>query len=316
MKSMTRKGHIVGWALLAYLGFAGGAWTEELPRRHEGEGAAFSAQSRLILVPLNVLDRNGANVLDLQPDHFKVFDESEERPVVSFAREEAPVVMGLVVDSSGSMAHTMSHALEAVRTITNAAGADDLGFLMTFADRPALRADVTHNLDLLSQAHQFDAPRGGTAMRDAVYEALLKLRAFRRERKALIVISDGGDNASRYTEGELVSLAKEADTQIYSIFLQDTSRYWYQRGPSEVRQGFYMLEDLAKMTGGLQFLVRDRGTLPQIAERVATAMKNSYVIGYKPTDNITMGKWRNIRIVLSGSGKNRRVYAKTGYYAQ
>jgi len=271
--------------------------------------SVFSAQSRLILVPVTVADRNGMAKVDLRQEHFKVFDNAEQRPIVSFAREDAPMMLGIVLDLSGSMKSKLPHALAAIRALADTADSVDQGFLITFADRPALQVDLTSDLAGAVNLSRFPPARGGTALVDAVYQALEGARSTRHSRKALVVVSDGGDNASRHSEAELVAVAREADTQIYSISLQEHT-------PSkEERRGYYILQDLSKMTGGLHFLVRDRRELPSIAEKIALAVRNVYIIGYTPPQTATSGKWRSIRVVLDGAGKPGRVSAKSGYYA-
>ncbi|MEO8128887.1 MAG: VWA domain-containing protein [Bryobacteraceae bacterium] len=271
-------------------------------------GSVFPAESRLILVPVTVVDRNGASVLNLRQDQFRVFDNAEQLPIVSFSREEAPVMLGVVLDLSGSMKSKIPHALEAVRAITNFAEQVDQGFLITFADRPELRVDVTSNLKALANPWQLPTARGGTALVDAAFDALQKTRSTRHNRRALLIVSDGGDNSSRRGETELTALAREAETQVYSISIQERS------ANKEERRGYYILHDLSKRTGGLHFLVRDRRELPEIAEKIAIAMRNTYVIGYKPPPNLEPGKWRNIRVALAGAGKSHRLSAKNGYY--
>lgn len=269
----------------------------------------LSVQSRLVLIPTTVTDRNGAHMQNLTAADFSVFDNSEPQEILSFAREEAPVSLALVMDLSGSMRGKMPYAVDAVRAITDIAEEDDEAFLLTFADLPTISVEPTRELRTIPQSLRFVEPEGATALIDAVYLALDKVRKTSNPRKAVVVISDGGDNHSRYSARDLKRRAVEADAQIYSISIHEQAR------SREERAGVYLLEDLAALTGGLHFTIRDRSELPQVAQKLAEAMKNVYVIGYKPSETAIPGKWRKVRVELSSRNfKSARVTARTGYF--
>jgi Ca-activated chloride channel family protein len=291
--------HVAAVALL----FGGLARPADRQRQY-----SLSADSRLVLVPVTVTDRNGRSLTDLDPAHFRVFDNSEPREIHSFAREDGPVSVGIVMDRSGSMHHKLRHAISAVRAIAGSIGPEDEAFLMTFAEKPVMQSALTRESGDFANLLDSVGAEGDTALIDAVYSALHEMRAAGPRRKALVVISDGGDNHSRFRESELMARAMEADTQIYSISIVENLRN------REEQNGAHLLESLAEATGGLHFTVRNRRELPEVAAKLGRAMKNVYVIGYRPPESATPGKWRKIRVTLEGLSP-ARLSARSGYYA-
>ncbi len=264
--------------------------------------------SHLVLVPVTVTDRNGKTLTDLQREHFRVMEDSEPQEITSLTREDGGVGLGLVVDLSGSMKSKLKQALSAARAITEQAGADDEVFLMTFGDRPEMRVPLTRDAGSIVSGLSGAHAAGSTALIDAVYRALHEIRASSHGRRALAILSDGGDNASRFSSAELKRLALEADVQIYAVSMVDNAR------DREQRRGAWLLEELAEMTGGLHFTIRHHGDLPATAEKMARAMKDVYVIGYRPAES-QPGKWRKIRVsVTPPSAERFRVSARSGYF--
>ena len=274
-----------------------------------GDPFRISVDSQLVLLPVTVTDRNGKTLAGLAPAQFQVFEDSRLCPIVSVVREQAPVSFGIVLDLSGSMRGTRTHAIAALRAIVDAAEPEDNGFLVTFSDQPEIRSGFTSNLDSLPGRVLLTPAAGGTALVDAIYMGLHELKAAPHPRKALIVISDGGDNQSRYSASELNALALESDAQIYTMSIVEDVR------SASARSGVSLLENLAAATGGLHFTVRDGSALPEQAARLAKAMKNLYVISYRPPVEAEPGKWRKIRVTVNGdSGKELRIASRTGYY--
>jgi Ca-activated chloride channel family protein len=268
----------------------------------------FTTNSRLVLVPVTVTDRNGKTVSGLQREHFQVMEDAQSREILSLTREEGAMGLGIVLDLSGSMRHKTGPAQSAARAVASGTGAGDEIFLMTFADHTGMRVPMTRDREWIAAGLTGLRAGGNTALIDAIYRALAEVRASSHRRKALVLISDGGDNASRYSEAELKRWAQESDAQIYSISIVEGVRN------QAAWRGADMLDDLAEITGGLHFTIRDHRELPAVAERLARAMKEVYVIAYKPGE-AQPGKWRKVRVsVTSGSSKNLRVTARSGYY--
>ncbi|MEO8596797.1 MAG: VWA domain-containing protein [Candidatus Solibacter sp.] len=281
-----------------------------------GQGRAGDAQhtthrvdSRMVLLPVTVTDRNGKTITDLRREQFQILDDSRPVEIVSFTREEAPVSLGIVLDLSGSMQGKRNHAIHALREILKRTGPDDEAFLVTFAETPEMRVEFTRDVNSVVDPLLFAGTKGATALVDAVYMGLHEMKNARNPRRVLIVISDGGDNNSRYTEGELTSLALESDTQVYSVSIHEAAMNIQERA------GVFLLSKLSETTGGLQFVVRDRRDLPEIGAKLATAINNLYVLGYRPPEGFLSGKWRSVKIKLDNStGPKLRVTARTGYY--
>jgi Ca-activated chloride channel homolog len=278
--------------------------------RSAAERFALSAEARLVMIPITVTDRDGKSITNLQPEHFRVFDNSELRPVVSVAREDAPVSMGVVMDVSGSMADKLAQAISAVKAVTETAEPEDEAFLITFADRPEMSAGMTRDVKSVINGMAMARAGGATALIDAVYLALHKVKDGANRRKTLVVVSDGGDNNSRFEESELLARAMESDVQIYSISVHEHGL------DKEERAGVFLLEKLSAVTGGLHFTIRNPKELPAVAEKIATAMRNVYVLSFKPPDALHPGKWRKVSVKLAvASPRSFRVAAKSGYYS-
>jgi len=270
---------------------------------------SLSVQSNLVSVPVTVTDRNGKPIIGLDREHFAVTDESEPREILAFSRQEGAVSMGFIVDMSGSMQDKQRYAASAVRAITAAAGPGDEAFLLTFGDQPEMRVPTTRAIDSLADPLISGKAHGKTALIDAVYRGIHEVRSASHRRKALVVISDGGDNHSRFSEAELQRGAIEGDVQIYAISLEENAR-----SPEEKR-GTFLLRDLAALTGGAHFTIRDRSHLPGVAAELARAMREVYVLSFKPPAG-SAGKWRQVRVsVNTPSSKTLRVAARSGYYA-
>ena len=265
--------------------------------------------SRMVLVPVTVTDGKGKTVTDLRREQFQVLDDSTPVEIVSFAREEAPVSIGIVLDLSGSMHTKKRHAVNAIREIVKRSGPKDEALLMTFSDTPELRVDFTHDVQAVLDPLLFAGAKGATALIDAVYAGLQHMKRAKNPRRVLVVVSDGGDNNSRYTETELTSLALESDTQVYSISIHEAV------ANVQERSGVYLLGKLSENTGGLHFVVRDRRELPEIAAKLSTAINNLYVIGYRPPEGFLSGKWRKVKIRLENpAGGRLRVATRSGYF--
>jgi len=272
---------------------------------------AIKVDVNLVLVPVTVTDGMGRIVSGLRRDNFSIYDDKQQQPIMSFSSEDAPFSVGLVLDTSGSMSGKMDKARLAARAFWQAANPEDEAFLVTFSDRAELQGDFTNDIADIQSRLLFAAPKGKTALIDAVDLAMRHLKSAQNTRKALLVISDGGDNNSRVSKSELLRYAKEADVQIYGIGIHDGSS-----SPEEM-SGPLLLEQLADATGGQHFMVRSESELPDIAARIGVALHDQYMIGYQPPGGAEPGKWRRIRVRLQAPKgvPTLRVYARTGYYA-
>ena len=268
----------------------------------------ISVTSQLVVVPVTVTDTKGRAVLGLDREHFQITEDSEVREILSLSRQNGVAALGIVLDLSGSMRPAASQALGAARAIAATAEEGDEAFLITFSDRPEVRVPLTRDLRTLDKELRSSGAQGSTALVDGIWLAIEEARRSRHPRRALVVISDGAENASRHRIAELKRMAIESDTQIHSISI----RRPYQKGDPPGRS--WILEELAAVTGGLHFEIHDGNGLAQAAAKLARAMKEVYVLAYRPGAS-DPGKWRKVRVSVTPPEHQRvRVAARAGYY--
>lgn len=266
----------------------------------------------LVLVPVTITDPMDRLVTGLDKDNFQVFDGKEKQDIQHFSNEDAPVSVGIIFDMSGSMTDKIERAREAVIEFCKTANPQDEFFMITFSDEPHLAAGFTANPDDIQNKLIYTTPKGRTALLDALYLGMHKMRDAKNQRKALLIISDGGDNHSRYTEQEIKSQIKEADVIVYGIGVYDT--YF----PTvEERLGPQLLSEVSQVTGGRTFTIDNPNDLPDVAGKIGMELRNQYVLGYKPTKTTNDGKWHKIKVKLRipRGLPPLQVYARTGYYA-
>ncbi len=266
----------------------------------------------LVLVPVTITDPMNRLVTGLEKDNFQLFEGSSKEEIKSFSSEDAPVSLGVIFDSSGSMVSKMDRAKDAVIEFFKTANPQDEFFMITFSDEPDLVTDFTSSVDDIQDKLLFTAPRRRTALLDAIYMGVSKMRQAKYPKKALLIISDGGDNHSRYTENEIKAMVKEADVMVYAIGIYD--RYFHSE---EERLGPALLGEVSELTGGQAFTVENPNDLADVATKIGIELRNQYILGYRPSKGVRDGKWRKIKVkLLPPKGlPPLRVYARTGYYA-
>jgi Ca-activated chloride channel homolog len=266
----------------------------------------------LVLVPVTITDPMNRLVTGLEKENFQLYEGNSSQDIRSFSAEDAPVSLGVIFDSSGSMSSKMDRAKEAVLEFFKTANPQDEFFMVTFNDEPDEITDFTNSVDDIQNRLVFTVPRKRTALLDAIYMGISKMRQAKFAKKALLIISDGGDNHSRYTENEIKSLVKEADVMIYAIGIYD--RY---ASAVEERLGPQLLSDITELTGGRAFTIDNPNDLADVATKIGVELRNQYVLGYRPSKVVRDGKWRKIKVkLLPPKGlPPLKVYARTGYYA-
>lgn len=275
-------------------------------------GETIRVDANLVLVPLTVTDPMNRLVTGLDKENFAIFDNNMPQTIKSFATEDAPLSIGIVFDLSGSMQSKFLRARKALTAFLRTCNPQDEFFVIGFNDRPAILVDYTSDVEDVEARMVMLHPENRTALIDAMYLGVNKLRNARYQRKALLVISDGGDNRSRYTQGELTRIVRESEVQIYSIGIFDA----YAPTEEEVN-GPTLLNEVSESTGGRLFRVMDMQDLSDIAERISEELRNEYVIGYTPTDRRRDGQWRKLRVkLMEPSGlPPLTVHSREGYYA-
>jgi Ca-activated chloride channel family protein len=266
----------------------------------------------LVLVPVTITDPMNRLVTGLDKDNFAVFEGKNQQEIRSFSSEDAPVSLGVIFDMSGSMSSKIERAREAVVEFFKTANPQDEFFMITFADKPEEVSDFTSSIEDIQGKLVYTVPKGRTALLDAIYLGVSKMRHAKYPKKAMLIISDGGDNHSRYTEGEIKSMVKEADVLIYAIGIYD-----HYFPTEEERLGPALLSEVTELTGGRAFTIDNPNDLADVATKIGIELRNQYVLGYRPTNPTRDGKWRKIKVkLLPPKGlPPLRVYAKTGYYA-
>jgi VWFA-related protein len=277
--------------------------------------ANIRIDTNLVLIPVTVTDPLNRFVTGLDQDSFKVFEDKAEQKVVSFGSEDAPLSIGIVFDTSGSMGPKLEKSRIAVTEFFKTANPEDEAFLVEFNDRPELVTPFTHNLEEIQNRLTFTQSKGRTALLDGILLALHSMKKARNPRKALVVISDGGDNSSRYTESEIKNLVKESDVQIYAIGIYEPIQS-RGRSPEEL-SGPGLLSDISEPTGGRHFVVENLNDLPDVAAKIGIELRNQYVLGYNPSNSIRDGKYRKVSVKLIQPRGLPPLHAfwRTGYYA-
>lgn len=258
--------------------------------------ANIRVDSTLVLIPVTVTDPLNRFVTGLDRDNFRVFEDKREQRVVQFSSEDAPLSVGLVFDNSGSMGDKLAKSREAAAEFFKTANPDDEFFLVQFNDRAELAIPFTSNLEEIQNRLTFTQSKGRTALLDAVYLALHEMKKARNPRKAVLIISDGGDNNSRYTEGEIKNLVREADVQIYAIGIYEP--IGARARSAEELSGPGLLTDIAEQTGGRQYAVDNLNDLPDVAAKIGIELRNEYILGYSPANQERDGKYRRVQVKL------------------
>lgn len=271
----------------------------------------FRTDSALVLVPVTVVDHRGTIVNGLASDAFTLTENGVRQPIRTFSEEDAPVSIGIVLDLSGSMKRLLDRAKESLSSLLRDANPADEAFLNAVSTGPRPYSKFTQDFDGLLSRIAFENANGSTALLDTIYDSLEELRAGAHPRKALLVISDGMDNHSRHYKEEMLARALESDAQIYAIAITNEAQQLKPVELMEARRGVLLLDELARKTGGMSFMVRDRTEIDKAAATIGRALRNQYTIGYVPGKNGRSGQWRRIRVTVAGAGM--RAYARSGY---
>jgi Ca-activated chloride channel homolog len=289
------------------------------PAPVEGKGALrarpgerIRVDVNLVLVPVTVTDPLNRLVTGLDKEDFFVYDNNNLQKIKTFSCDDAPVSIGIIMDLSGSMSNKVVRARDSIVEFMKTANPQDEFFVIGFNDRPELIEDFTGSVEDIQARLMSIHPGHRTALLDAIYFGMSKMKQAKYDRKALLVVSDGGDNRSRYTEGEVRSQVREADVQIYSIGIFDP-----YAATTEEKLGPGLLQEISEETGGRLFKVDDLADMADMAIKISIELRNEYVIGYNPIDAKHDGKWRKLKVKLVPPQglPPLTVHARTGYYA-
>ncbi len=276
-------------------------------------GAAIRVDAALVLIPANVTTSTGAPVTTLTRDDFRLFEDGAEQKITLFRQDDAPISIGLLFDASGSMRDKMRMACEAAAAFFRTANPEDEFFLVDFGNRPKVRAGFTPDSQQVFRQITGLRPFGRTSLLDAIDLALRQMRNARNARKALVIFSDGGDNFSRRTPGQIKNALLESDVQLYAMGIFDTSAH---KHTPEERDGPKLLDELATHSGGQHYPVK-LDDLPGISARISSQLRTEYLLGYSPADTVHDGKYHRVKVSLVTPESERQYHTsyRQGYYA-
>jgi VWFA-related protein len=270
----------------------------------------------LVLVPVTVCDPYNRPVTGLEKEHFRLLDDKVEQTITHFAMDDEPVAVGLVFDISGSMGPKLQKARMAAAAFFKTANPEDEFFLVEFNDQPRMEVPLTRDADDIQNHLTFAQSKGRTALLDAIFLAMHELKKSNKNRKSLLIISDGGDNNSRYSEAEVRNLVREADVLIYAIGVFEP--YGSRGRTPEEAGGPGLLNDLCEQTGG-RHLPADVNELADIAGKIGVELRNRYVLGYSPTNQARDGRYHTLQVKVITPKELKlpvlRAYFRHGYYA-
>ncbi|MGO4879671.1 MAG: VWA domain-containing protein [Bryobacteraceae bacterium] len=289
---------------------AGHAESQDAPAGQDAGSFRISVDVALVVLPATVTDRQGGFVSNLREQDFQVYEDGRPQPIRLFRNEDVPVTVGLVVDQSASMRPKLADVSAAARSFVASSNRDDEMFVVNFNEKVSLGLPsairFTNNTVLLENAITTRPAGGQTALYDAIAKGLEELQAGSRDKKVLIVVSDGGDNASTRRLAQVMRLAEQSSAVIYTIGVFDEDDP--DRNPG-------VLKRLAQATGGEAFLPNQLSEVRPICERIARDIRHQYTIGYVPTNPASNGAYRAIRVIARVKGHELSVRTRTGYIA-
>jgi Ca-activated chloride channel homolog len=270
----------------------------------------FTSDTRWVILPVTVADKSGKLIPNLPQSAFKVFENGAEQPIKLFKREDVPVSLGIIVDNSGSMRDKRVKVETASADLVRASNPQDEVFVVNFNDDAYLDVPFTSDIKKLEQGLARIDSRGGTAMRDAITMSIDYLKeSGKKQKKVLLVVTDGNDTASTGTLEKLVARAQKAEILIYAIGLLN------EEERREAKKAKRALDELTGASGGVSYYPKDVAEVDKIALQVAHEVRNQYTIAYAPTIEALDGSFRAIKVTVNGAGRTALVRTRTGYYA-
>ncbi|HUE04719.1 MAG TPA: VWA domain-containing protein [Bryobacteraceae bacterium] len=273
-----------------------------------GQEATFRSDTRLVVLNVSVFDQNSKIVRDLPRSAFTVYENDEKQAPSVFKQEDAPISLGLIIDNSASMTDKRDRVASAALALVKASNPDDEVFIINFNESAVLAREFTNNIkDLENALRNLDA-KGETAMRDALLLGIEHLRHHaHRDKKVLVVVTDGEDNSSAETQAHLVQVAQQNDVIIYAVGLLGAEE------AQSAARAKKQLTELTQQTGGQAWYPTDVAEIANIAPEIAHEIRNQYVLAYTPTNLAADGSYRRIRVEVNVPGVVVRTRA--GYYA-
>jgi VWFA-related protein len=263
------------------------------PAEERRPQANLRIDSNLVVVPVTVCDPLNRPVTGLEKEHFRILEDKIEQTITHFSMDDEPVAVGLVFDVSGSMGPKLVKSRQAAAAFFRTANPEDEFFLIEFNDAPKLSVPLTSSVEEIQNRLTFSQSKGRTALLDAIMLALTEMKKSKKNRKALLLISDGGDNSSRYNENEVRNMVRENDVLIYAIGVFEGGG-GRSRTPEEMA-GPGLLSELCEQTGG-RHLPAETNELPDIAAKIGVELRNRYVLGFVPRKQARDGKYHALQV--------------------
>jgi Ca-activated chloride channel family protein len=275
--------------------------------------ASLRVSVDLVLVPVTVTDALNHPRTGLAREDFAVYEGEQAQQIRYFSAEDSPISVGLLLDVSQSMQNKIDMVRAAVDQFFKNANPGDDYFVITFNTQPRVLSDVTQSTNGIETELGLVQPSGSTALLDAVYLGVSKLRNAKYSRRALVIVSDGGDNSSRYKLKEIKSLVAESDVMLYAIGIFDSTPF----KSLEEAMGKRWLSTMTDVTGGRTDTIKDREKLPEECALISRELRSQYVLGYQPQNRATDRKWHKIKVVVTNRSEPRELhpYYRKGYYA-
>jgi Ca-activated chloride channel homolog len=271
-------------------------------------------RTELVLVPVTITDNYNRPVIGLEQNNFQLFENKSPQAIKHFSAQDTPVSIGIILDVSGSMSYKLEQARDAVAQFCDVANPEDEFFLITFSETPRLDTDFTTDATKLKNNLVMVHSKGRTSLLDAIYMGVRQMRDARYSRRALLILSDGGDNHSRYTERDVKNAIRESDVLVYAVGTYD--RYVDSQ---EERLGPELLHSLTDMTGGQTFALSNEKEMPHVTRMIGTQLRHQYVLAYEPQIKHRDEKWHKISVKLLLPRKLHNYFlhvgARQGYYA-
>jgi Ca-activated chloride channel homolog len=301
-------------SVLALFAASSFVWSQAPPKagttpKSDSDEATFRTDARLVVLPVSVVSKDGKLVTDLPQKSFKVFENGVEQPIKIFRREDVPISLGIIIDNSGSMREKRHQVEAASLDLVRASNPMDEVFIVNFNDEPYLDVEMTSDMKKMEEGIARIDSRGGTAMRNAIDGAIdyVKKRG-KHQKKVLLVITDGNDNASEVSLEKLVTRSQQSEVLVYAIGLLN------EEERREARLAKRALDAITHESGGLSYYPKSPSEVDAIALQVAHEIRNQYTIAYSPTVQEMDGSFRQIKVTVNGPG-HPQVRTRTGYYA-
>jgi Ca-activated chloride channel homolog len=303
--------------------------SKELPRMHaritalsllffplhaQEPTTSFRADTTLVVIPVSVTDKTNRYVLGLEKQNFQILEDGAAQTITHFSSEDAPLSIGLIVDISGSIGSEMETSRRAVAEFLKTLNATDEAFLVTCSDQAQIALHFSHDTAEINAKLKAATTGGLTALLDAVRLGIDEMKDAKNPRKALLVVSDGGDNNSRYTSQQVEDLVRQADVQIFAMGVFEPFTFGL-RGSTEL-SGPRLLSEISEQTGGRALAASGTGDLTGLASRIGLELRNQYVLAYSPTDKDRDGKFRHVEVKLTAPEALGILKARwrTGYF--